>query len=57
MTITDKLETLVGSVLIGGVLVVVVWANHRLYNLVDSCAPGLVIQTPKGWICTEVISR
>jgi hypothetical protein len=34
-----------------------VWASIKISNLEDNCAPGLVLKTPHGWICTEVIPR
>lgn len=57
MITEDRILTLVGVTLIGGLLIFVIWADYRLNNIVDSCAPGLVLQTPKGWVCTEVITR
>ena len=53
----DKLVYITIATVFICIVAFVVRANYLLDNMVASCAPGLVLQTPNGWVCTEVIAR
>jgi hypothetical protein len=57
MILKDKFVYLALTTLFIIIVVFVVKADRRLSNMVDSCAPGLVLRTPQGWVCTEIIPR
>ena len=57
MTLKDKFVYLALTTLFIIIVVFIVKADRRVSNMVDTCAPGLVLRTPQGWVCTEVIPR